>query len=140
MTLIRWNRQAGLSDIFDDLFDKDYNYESKKYCQCNPKTNIIEKEDAYILELASPGMKKEDFSINLENNTLTIAAEIEESKQEELNYTRREFAYGGFNRAFTIPKTVDTEKIKADYVEGILLLELPKKKESMDISREIKIK
>lgn len=96
-----------------------------------PKTNIKETADAYFVEMAVPGMKKDDFEIHLENQMLSISAETKEEKQENNeNYTRREFGYSSFKRTFTLPEHIEESKIKANYNEGILSVELPKKEEA----------
>ena len=106
-----------------------------------PKVNIKEEADAYIVEMAVPGLKKSDFNLNLENNTLSISAEIEENKEEKNEgYTRREFGYSSFKRTFTLPETVEDSKIQAKYNEGILYLHLPKKEEAKQKpARSIKV-
>jgi HSP20 family protein len=104
-----------------------------------PAVNIHEDEKQFVLEFAVPGMNKEDFKINLEEQVLTVSSETKEEKEEqEDNFTRREFYYNGFSRSFTIPDNIDTNKIKADYKDGILKITLPKSKEAR-LSREIKI-
>ena len=98
-----------------------------------PKVNIKEEPDAFVVEMAAPGLKKSDFEINLDNNILSISAEVSESKQDVAdNYTRREFGYSSFKRTFTLPDSVDDSKIKASYNEGILEVHLPKKEEAKD--------
>ena len=96
-----------------------------------PKVNIKEESEAYIVEMAVPGLKKSDFNIDIDNKTLSISAELEEdSQKEEDGYTRREFGYSSFKRTFTLPETVDDEKIEAKYNEGILFVTLPKREEA----------
>lgn len=81
--------------------------------------------------MAVPGLKKSDFNINLENNILSISAELKEDNEEQNdNYTRREFGYSSFKRTFTLPETVNDSKINAKYNEGILHVYLPKKEEA----------
>ena len=93
--------------------------------------NIKEVIDAYIVEMAVPGLKKSDFNINLDNDVLTISAELEENKEDNNEkYTRREFGYASFKRTFNLPETVDDSKINATYNEGILTLHLPKREEA----------
>ena len=101
-----------------------------------PSTNVIENEDAYKLEIAAPGYTKKDFNINLEKNVLTISSEHE--MKEEVKYSRQEFAVGRFSRSFNVPETIETEKIKAEYKNGVLSVSLPKKEE-MKISKKIQI-
>ena len=140
MTLIRWHRPNTLSDMFQNIFDPDFNdFFSRR--MSDPAANILENPDNFQLELAAPGMSKEDFKIHLENNTLNISAEMEDEKREEgKNYTRKEFYYGSFSRSFTLPKSIDLEKIQADYVNGVLKVTLPKKEEAkLEIKKEIKI-
>ena len=86
-------------------------------------------------------MKKNDFKIHLESNVLTISSDaVDEKTEEGKNYTRKEFHYGSFARSFTLPKSIDLDKIKADYDNGILKVLLPKKDEArVDIKKEIKI-
>ena len=97
-----------------------------------PAVNIKENEIDFELELAVPGRKKEDFQIEINENVLTISTESKtEENVEKDNYTRREFAYSSFKRAFTLPKTIDEDSIKANYDNGILKFTLPKKAEAL---------
>lgn len=140
MTLIKWQHRNPLSDMVSNIFDNDLgDFFGKRFS--DPAANIIEKGDAFQLDLAAPGMKKDDFRINLENNILTISAELEDEKREEgKNYSRKEFYYGSFSRAFTLPKTIDLDKIKAEYESGILSIILPKKEEAkVEMKKEIRI-
>jgi len=107
----------------------------------DPAANIVELNDSFMLEIAAPGLKKDDFKIHLENSVLTISAELEDEKKEEgKNYTRKEFYYGSFSRSFTLPKTINLEDIKADYLEGILKVTMPKLQEAkLETKKEIKI-
>lgn len=140
MTLIKWQHRNPLSDMVNNLFDNDLgDFFGKRFS--DPSANIIENSDSFQLEIAAPGLNKEDFKINLENNILTISAELEDQKREDgKNYTRKEFYYGSFSRAFTLPKTIDLDKIRADYENGILKVELPKKDEAkVELKKQIPI-
>lgn len=140
MTMMRFNPNSPLSDLFDNLFGNTTRQpmQSREY-DCEPSTNIIEKNDGFELHMAVPGVKKEDVKINLEKNVLSITSEKEAEKEDEnVKYTRREFVYGSFCRSFTLPETVDVEKIKADFVDGILKIQLPRREETK-VTREIKI-
>jgi HSP20 family protein len=96
-----------------------------------PAVNVIEKADSFNLELAAPGLKKEDFKINVNENVLTISAEKKvENEEVKDKFTRKEFSYSSFKRSFTLAKSIDGEKINAAYNEGILSIELPKKEEA----------
>ena len=135
MNLVRWNHQPMLPDVFED-FERRF-YSPFKYEGYIPAANITENDKSFNIEIAVPGMKKEDFKINLENNVLTVSTEKESEKSEETKtYTRKEFVYGSFSRSFTLPKTVETDHIKASYESGILRIELPKI-EGARISKEI---
>lgn len=106
-----------------------------------PKVNIRENGEAFMVEMAVPGLKKSDFHINLDNEILSISTETkEESEHKEENYTRREFGYSSFKRTFNLPESVNDEKINANYENGILSILLPKKEEAKQKpARSIKI-
>lgn len=141
MKLIRFNNEPAFSDLISNFFDNDAdNFFNRRHCNV-PATNIVENNESFELELAVPGMKKEDFKIDVENNTLTISSEKQEEKEEnEKNYTRKEFVYGSFSRSFMLPKSIDTDKIKAEYKDGVLCLNLPKKdEEKLKVKKQIQI-
>jgi len=97
-----------------------------------PKVNIRETKDAYFVDMAVPGLKKSDFLIELDNQALSISTELEEShEQQEENFTRREFGYSSFKRSFSLPETVKVDNIKAEYIDGVLSIHLPKKDEAI---------
>ena len=140
MSIIRFNRPNALADVFQNFFENDYiDFFNRK--GMDPLANILEHPDSFELDLAAPGLKKDDFKIHLENNVLTISSEISDEKEEETkNYTRKEFHYSSFSRSFTLPRSVDLERIKADYDSGVLKVMLPKKEDArVDIKKEIKI-
>ncbi|RIA09682.1 HSP20 family protein [Flavobacteriaceae bacterium MAR_2010_72] len=96
-----------------------------------PAVNIKETNEDYVLELAIPGMKKSDFSIDVDNKILSISSEVKlENEQKEDNYTRREFGYSSFKRTFTLPDSVESDKVKATYKDGILMVTIPKREEA----------
>lgn len=96
-----------------------------------PAVNITEQKDDYLVSLAAPGMKKEDFKIDVDGNMLTISAEKEESKEEkDKKFTRKEFNYSSFSRTFTLPEEILKEKIEAKYEDGVLKIVLPRKEEA----------
>ena len=96
-----------------------------------PAVNITENKDEFKLSLAAPGMKKNDFKIDIDGNMLTISAELEERKEEHKEkFTREEYDYSSFTRTFTLPDEIHKEKIEASYADGILKLSLPKKEEA----------
>jgi len=135
---------TNLSTWLDDIFNRDLPSVFSSNFNTGitlPKVNIKETADAYIVEMAVPGLKKSDFRIDLDNDVLAISTEIkEESEQKNDNYTRREFGYSSFKRTFNLPESVNDEKINASYQEGILSILLPKKEEAKQKpARSIKI-
>ncbi len=95
-----------------------------------PAVNIVENKNDYTVSLAVPGMKKDDFNIDVEGNMLTISCENEENKEEKgEKFTRKEYNYSSFSRSFTLPEEVNRENIEAVYDNGLLKLVLPKKEE-----------
>lgn len=133
-----------LSNWLEDIFNRDdssvftSNYNTGITL---PKVNIKETADAFMVEMAVPGLKKSDFQLDIDNQTLSISTERkEESEHREDNYTRREFGYSSFKRIFTLPDSVNDEKINANYQDGILNIHLPKKEEAKQKpARNIKI-
>jgi HSP20 family protein len=96
-----------------------------------PAVNIRETSNDFLVEVAAPGMKKDDFKVTLENNLLTISSQKEEQNEEqEGNYTRQEFRYHSFSRSFGMPSTADSDRIKAKYHDGVLSIQIPKKEEA----------
>ena len=99
-----------------------------------PSVNVRETNDEFHIEVAAPGMKRDDFKVELDNNFLTISAELEqknEDNNEGQSYTRREFSYQSFQRSFALPENkVEGEKIAAKYVDGILHITVPKREEA----------
>ena len=115
--------------IFDDLF---FGEEFRPLSQQSsfPSVNIKEEETAFTLEFAIPGYNKEDLSIRVEDDILSISSEKEsQSNSNEEAYTRKEFSYTSFNRSFSLPEIVDVDKIEAKTQDGMLYLTLPKKDE-----------
>jgi HSP20 family protein len=108
-----------------------------------PAVNIMEDKDQYIVSLAVPGLKKEDFKIDVENNMLTISSEQEVSKEEkEEKFTRKEYSYSSFSRSFSLPEDVRQDAIDARYENGVLNIFLPRKEEAkmMATTKRINVK
>ena len=103
-----------------------------------PSLNLTESKNSYIIELAAPGLKKEDFNVNVEGNLLTVSCDKEtETKEEKENgFTRREYNYSSFSRTVTLPDYADAEKISAKYIDGVLSLNIPKKPEAQKASTQ----
>jgi len=135
MTLVRWNKNSQypsvlLDRLFENFFGSDF---LGKYSNqvTIPSVNVTEKNDSYEVEVAAPGYKKDDFKVSLENNILTISAEVKnESEKSDKKELIKEYHYASFERSFTLPDTILTDKIEAKYENGILKLLLPKKEEA----------
>jgi len=129
----------GFNDVFDSIFND--TFFADRMVTRMPATNISETGDHYHVELAAPGLKKEDFKLSLEGNVLTISVEKStEDKQEQRNYAKREYSYSSFVRSFTLPESADHSGIQASYNEGILAIDIPKREEAKAVSRQIEIK
>jgi len=140
MKLIKRSDDWGFPTLWEDLFNNDLvNFPSFVARGTTvPAVNISETEGNYTVEMAAPGMKKSDFNINLDHNVLTISSEQKENKEEkDKNFTKKEFSYQTFERSFTLPETVDQEKISAKYTEGVLKVVLPKKEEAKTPSSKV---
>ncbi|HEX7367864.1 MAG TPA: Hsp20/alpha crystallin family protein [Pelobium sp.] len=145
MTLVKFNDQkrANGYSTFNELFDSLFTdgYLAPKTSHNVPAANVSETEGAYTLDLAAPGLKKEDFKIALDKDVLTVSAEVKtESNEEGKKFNKREFSYAAFSRSFTLPDLVDHSKIEASYNNGVLQVTIPKKEEAKILSRQIEIK
>ncbi len=107
-----------------------------------PAVNITENKDEYMVSLAAPGLKKDDFHIAIDGNMLTISSEKEENKEEkDKMFTRKEYNYSSFSRSFTLPEEINKEKIDAKYEDGVLRLTLPRKEEARKpLAKQITVK
>jgi len=128
MNLIKWNYNAPVwSNLFNDLLDETPWTPART---TSPATNIIRKEDAYVLEMAVPGFDKKDINVKVEDGVLTISSKKEEKNEENSkHYSRREFSFASFSRSFTLTDEIDAEKIHASYENGVLNVQLPIKEE-----------
>ncbi len=127
--------------LFSDFFDDDRLLDTNGWVTKIPAANIQEKDDEFVIEMAAPGMEKKDFRIDVENGNLCVSSEKkEESEGKENGYTRKEYSYNSFSRSFMLPESVNPDKVKATYKEGVLRLELPKREETNRLpKKEIKI-
>ncbi len=131
--LPRISRNTWLPDIWDDFFGRNLSNFDSGYESTVPAVNISEGEDHYKIEFAAPGLSKKDFKIDLQNNVLTVSSESKhEDKEKKKNFMRREFSYSTFSRSFTLPESVDADKIKAKHDNGILNIHIPKKPEAVE--------
>lgn len=134
-------RSNDLFSVMDDFFNTGIsNWNNGSPMLSQPKVNIKENDDAYIMEVAAPGLKKEDFNISVEKDHLVISSKTSDEKTEEKDqYTRREFNYSSFERRYYLPDTVDADKIVAKYEDGVLKLDIPKLDEHKPINKVIEI-
>ena len=142
MMPIRRNNQSWLPSIFNDFFDNDW---MERANATAPAINVIENDKEYKVELAAPGLTKEDFDVHIdEDNNLVISMEKKNEKKDENKngrYLRREFSYTKFQQTLILPDDVDKEKITANVANGVLTIELPKysQEEKAKINRVIEI-
>jgi len=131
MSVIKRNNVL-FPSLMDEFLKPDWLGGMENNAATLPPVNIKENETGFELELAIPGQKEEDFIVEIDKDVLTISMETT-SKDEvsKEHYTRREFTYTSFKRSFTLPETVENEKIKASYENGILAFMLPKKDEAL---------
>lgn len=138
MTLIKFKKDNGterymerfphFAEMFNDFFNT-WPMDSRR--NTVPAVNISETGENFRIEVAAPGMEKEDFKISVDNDLLTISAEKKDEKDEKnARYTRKEFSYVSFSRTFNMPEIVDADKIEAAYHNGVMTITLPKKEEA----------
>ena len=145
MTLVKFNngQKNAVNPWFSDVFDSLINDSrlNDRFINKIPAVNIAETENEFHIELAVPGLKKEDFKISLDKNVLSVSAEKKtENVDESKKYSKREYSYNSFVRSFTLPETADQAKIDAQYNDGVLSLSVAKKEEAKFQTREIAVK
>lgn len=128
MNLVKRNHSNAFPFVMDELF-RDFLGGTQYVNKGTAPVNIKETESAFQLELVAPGLKKEDFNIEIDKDVLTISSETkkENIEKEEGKFTRREFVHTSFKRAFTLPENVNAEDINAAYEDGVLKVGLPKR-------------
>ena len=146
-TLIRWEPTRGLSTLrgqmdrlFSEAFGKNWGTEEGLATGVwAPPVDVFETPESIVLKADLPDVKKDDVDISIENGTLTLKGERKMEKEtKEKNFYRMERSYGTFTRSFTLPPTVDSEKVGAAFENGVLTLTLPKREESKP--KQIKVK
>ena len=130
MRIVKYNNNNVFPSLINEFFNDDFGMKFLNRSHSVPSVNSLENNDSFEIDLAVPGMKKEDFTIELNDKVLVISSEnsntIENDKM-RLN----EFNFSSFQRSFRVPDSVDQDKIKANYKNGILKIKLPKRKESI---------
>ncbi|NCD68267.1 Hsp20/alpha crystallin family protein [Mucilaginibacter agri] len=147
MTLVKFNSNnpksgsllPGFNDVFDSFFSD--TFFNDRLTSRVPAANISETEDHFHVELAAPGLKKEDFKLNLDRKVLNISVEQRNGNNEDQkNYSKREYSYASWVRSFTLPDSANAESIEAAYTEGVLKIDIAKCEEAKQIRRQIEIK
>lgn len=125
----------------NDLFNDDFGIPVRPLFSARiPAVNVVEKDDHFRMEFAVPGFSKGDFNLKVDGNVLTVSGEKKtESVKEDGNYTMKEFSCSSFSRSFTLPETVQHDKISAEYADGVLKVTLPKTPEVRPKAIEIKV-
>ena len=122
-----------MADTWNNFYKDLSNFAGHEGTFTVPAVNISELPEGYRLEVAAPGLAKEDFNLSVEKNLLSISVSKESRNEGETNkYTRKEFSFNSFSRTFQVPETADTEKISAKYDNGILEILVPRKVEQKD--------
>ncbi|WP_413666682.1 Hsp20/alpha crystallin family protein [Mucilaginibacter sp. Mucisp86] len=146
MTLVKFNpakNNGSLIPGFNDVFDSVLNdtFFNDRLTSRVPAANISETEDHYHVELAAPGLKKEEFKLNLDGNVLNVAVERRnENNDAAKNYSKREYSYNSWVRSFTLPESANAESIEASYMDGVLKIDIAKREEAKIVRRQIEIK
>jgi HSP20 family protein len=146
MTLVKFNNNKGANALlpgFNDVFESIFNdtFFNDRMVARVPAVNISETAENYHLELAAPGLKKQDFKISLDRQVLHISVEQQnESSEDGKRFSKKEFSYTSFVRSFTLPELADHSRIEAAYEDGVLKVDIAKKEEAKMASRQIELK
>lgn len=133
MAITKWRSDIpSYSGLFENFFNRDVSDFLSEQKGTVPSVNVKESDSDFRLEVAAPGLSRDDFNITLDKNVLTISGEKEEkTEKEEESYKRKEFNYTSFSRSFHLPENlIDADKIEAKYLDGILNICIPKKEET----------
>ncbi|WP_299464243.1 Hsp20/alpha crystallin family protein [uncultured Microscilla sp.] len=143
MSLVKFYTKPLYNHAFNHFFNRDINkVVGTDTVKNSPLVNISELNGDYLIEVAAPGLNKEDLKIDIDKQLLTVKADVakETNTEDATKYTRKEFGYSSFKRSFTLPESVDTQKVNAKYENGILSIHLPQKEEAKPKpAREINI-
>ena len=140
MTLVKFNNKTrNTAPYFNNVFDSLFSEALNKNQGINkvPAVNIYEGANEYKIELAAPGLNKEDFKIDLKKDNLSVWAERKVETDVQKDYTRKEFEFNSFARSFVLPEGIDADKISAEYVNGILYITIGKLDEAKNTHKEI---
>lgn len=130
MRIVKYNNNNVLPSLINEFFNDDFGMNFLNRSHSVPSVNSLENNDSFEIDLAVPGMKKEDFTIELNDKVLVISSETSNTMEND-KMRLNEFNFSSFQRSFRVPDSVDQDKIKANYKNGILKIKLPKRKESI---------
>ncbi|MDX1684760.1 MAG: Hsp20/alpha crystallin family protein [Saprospiraceae bacterium] len=138
MSLIRTNLPKW--PVMSDPFDNDWFMNRFVTPDWAPAINVVDNESSYEIEVAAPGIKKEDFNVAVNNGMLNISGKGEKEEEEKTkNYARKEFSSQSFTKTFTLPDNVDEDSIQARYEDGVLRINLKKTKKELPPKKEVAI-
>jgi len=130
MRIVKYNNNNVFPSLINEFFNDDFGMNFFNRSHCVPSVNSVENNDSFEIDLAVPGMKKEDFTIELNDKVLVISSETSNTMEND-KMRLNEFNFSSFQRSFRVPDSVDQDKIKANYKNGILKIKLPKREESI---------
>ena len=130
MRIVKYNNNNVFPSLINEFFNDDFGMNFLNRSHSVPSVNSLENNDSFEIDFAVPGMKKEDFTIELNDKVLVISSETSNTLEND-KMRLNEFNFSSFQRSFRVPDSVDQEKIKANYKNGILKIKLPKRKESI---------
>ena len=130
MRIVKYNNNNVFPSLINEFFNDDFGMNFLNKSHSVPSVNSLENNDSFEIDLAVPGMKKEDFTIELNDKVLVISSETSNTMEND-KMRLNEFNFSSFQRSFRVPDSVDQDKIKANYKNGILKIKLPKRKESI---------
>lgn len=146
MSIVKYDSFAparGFKNLFDDFFNRNLaDFIGHDFTMSTPSVNVVEQNDHYRIEVAAPGLDKQDFNVSVDRGYLSISAKREnQTETKDEKYTRREFNYTSFQRSFQLPELVNADQIAANYDKGVLTITLPKREEAKaSVGRTIEIK
>ena len=130
MRIVKYNNNNVFPSLINEFFNDDFGMNFLNRSHSVPSVNSVENNDSFEIDLAVPGMKKEDFTIELNDKVLVISSETSNTMEND-KMRLNEFNFSSLQRSFRVPDSVDQDKIKANYKNGILKIKLPKRKESI---------
>ena len=136
MRIVKYNNNNVFPSLINEFFNDDFGMNFLNKSHSVPSVNSLENNDSFEIDLAVPGMKKEDFTIELNDKVLVISSETSNTMEND-KMRLNEFNFSSFQRSFRVPDSVDQDKIKANYKNGILKIKLPKRKESISMPNRV---